>query len=147
MSTILERPHAKAIIERLETTTIAGTPLKVGDAIAPKKPNTSPEQILAPAAILYGRQGGTFDNGLGCQDQDGTLQFQVTYVGRSAAEALTVADEGTTALTSTPMAVTGRKLQRARRLSPSAQTMRDTDVTPPMFYVPVMYRLRTFDAS
>lgn len=128
-------PHAKAILERLNT-----TDLVVGDHKAPKSPDGA---VVAPCVVLYLRPGGQQSGALDQPEQDAWLPFQLTCVGKMAAQAMWVADVAHTALTSSPLAVTGRSVARLRRTVFGSSAQRDDDTSPPLFYVPVEYRLWT----
>lgn len=132
-------PHAKSILERLNT-----TDLTVGDHKAPKAADQS---IVAPCVVLYLRPGGLQSGDLGQPEDDAWLPFQLTCVGKMAAQAMWVADVAHTALTSSPLQVEGRSIARLRRTFFGANAQRDDDVTPPLFYVPVEYRLWSFTAA
>lgn len=131
-------PHAEAIIDRLES-----ADLVVGDHVAPKSPNG---QIVAPCVVLYLLPGGQQSGNLGQVDVDAWLPFQLTCVGRMAAQAMNTADIAHQALTGTPLEITDRHIASIRRNGFGARAERDDDVTPPLFYVPVQYRLWTLNA-
>lgn len=140
--TILQNPHAEAILAALGTVTVASQPLKVGDAIAPKSASGS---IVAPCAVLYLLPGGIVTGALCERVVDGELRFQVTCVGRMAVEARTVADKVTEKL-SAGLTVTGRSIPWVRQEYVGSNVDRDTDVSPPLFYVPVQFRLWSISA-
>lgn len=135
MSTPLLLPHAAAIIDRLQD---AG--LTVGDHIAPK---SSDGKIVAPCVVVYMRPGGTFTNSVGMVEEDAWLPFQLTCVGRVAKEALQQADRAHAALTESPITVADRVIALVRRDGFGSSVQRDVDVTPALFYAPVIYRLWT----
>lgn len=140
---INENPHALAVITRLETVTLDGTALRVGDAVAPK---SSTGAVVAPCAVLYGRQSGILTSSIGEVDTDGVIRFQVTAVGRTAAEARVVADKTRAALTAPDLTVAGRWVE-VRSDSASSTVNRDDDIRPPLFYATTLYRLLTFSAA
>lgn len=142
---ITEEPHALAILTRLRTVTMAGQALRVGDAVAPK---SSDGAVVAPCAVVYGREGGSLTGSLGSLDTDGEIVFQVTSVGKTASEARTVADKTTAALGDSEIPVPGRWIAWCRkRNSPGSRVDRDDEVTPPLFYVITQYRMLTLAAS
>lgn len=141
--TITENPHAAAILESLADLTMASQPLPSGDGVAPKSPDGRP---VAPCTVLYLRPGGSLTGSLGQVDTEGEMRFQVTCVGRTAAEARVVADKVATRLTTDDLTVDDRWIARVRRVSPASQTQRDDDLTPPLFYVPVQFTMLTLSA-
>lgn len=142
---ITENPHALAVIDRLETVTMASQPLAVGDAVAPR---SGDRNVVAPCAVLYTLEGGSLLSSIGCLDTDGTIPFQVTSVGRTASEARTVADKAQAALTASDLTVPGRWAY-IRPRSSSSRVDRDDSLAPapPLFYVVSYFNLLTFQAS
>jgi hypothetical protein len=143
VTTILENPHARALITKMETLTVANAPLPVGDAVAPK---SSDGKVVAPCAVLYLLPGGGLTGSLGCIDTDGWVRFQVTCVGKTAVQARIVGDVVTDALTSEEPSVTDRWIANIRRVGPSSLTERDDDLVPPLFYVTPQFRMLTLAA-
>lgn len=129
-------PHSAAIIESLQ----AGG-LTVGDHVAPKASQKG--EIVAPCTVVYLRPGGALVGSVDGPDPDGILPFQLTNVGRTAGEALHQADLAHQALEDHPPMVDGWCVHYARKVNGGAAAYRDPDLTPPMFYVPVEYRLVT----
>lgn len=142
---IAQEPHALALLARLGTVTMAGQPLKVGDAIAPRSATTG--KVVAPCTVLYGRDGGQLMGSLGCIDTDAEISFQTTSIGTSASEARTVDDKCHAALTGSELVVAGRWIAWIRPRFGLARIEHDTTVTPNLFYVPRQYRLLSLQAS
>lgn len=143
MTTIAANPHARALITKMESLTVANAPLRVGDGVAPK---SSDGRIVAPCAVLYLLPGGSLTGSLGCIDTDGWLRFQVTCVGSTAAQARIVEDVVTAGLCSDEPEVAGRFVASIRKVGPSSLTDRDDDVVPPLFYVTAQFRMLTLAA-
>jgi hypothetical protein len=119
--------HTAAVITALATT---GRP--VGDAVAP--PAAS-----APYVVVY-PQGGNRDGPIGDPDSDAGLVYQFTCVGRDRQGAQWMADRVAEAVRN--VVIPGRGVMRVEPLNDSP-VERDTDVTPPLFYVTPIYRLHT----
>lgn len=66
---------------------------------------------------------------------------QLTCVGLTAEQALSLSDRARAAL-SVPLAVTGRAGQLPEHLG-GPPVQRDDDVTPPLFYAPAQFRIRS----
>lgn len=135
-----QNPHARAIIAALEA-----ADLTVGDGVAPKSADA--KQFVAPCVVLYTRAGGFKTGTLAQPDVDGDMRFQLTAVGRLAAEARQYADRAHDALKAHPIDVDGRLICRVRRLWVASTIERDEDVTRPLFYLPVEYGLFTLSRT
>lgn len=134
-------PHASAILERLDGLTLPnGNPVVIGDHVAPK---AAENRVVAPCVVFYLRAGGSLSGDLNQTEMDGWLPFQLTSVGLTAAQAMSVSDRAHTRLTASRLTVAGRLIARCRRQTFGTRAERDNDVTPPLFYVPVEYRLWT----
>lgn len=122
-------PHRNAVLAALQASGVA-----VGEGGAPA---TVPESQMY--AALYMDPGWSRTASLA--DQRTTFQglFQVTCVGPTAEKALWVADTVRTALYA-PLTVDGRAAWRPEELG-GPPVQRDDDVTPPLYFVPVQYRL------
>lgn len=135
-----QNPHARAIIASLEA-----ADLTVGDGVAPKSPDA--KTFVAPCIVLYTRAGGFKSGTLAQPDVDGDMRFQLTAVGRLAAEARWYADRAHAALTNHPIEVDNRLICRVRRMWIASTIERDDDVTRPLFYLPVEYGLFTLSRT
>lgn len=143
MTTPTLLPHSGAILDRLRTwAPLSDANVIIGDHVAPK---TDSDAYYAPAAVMYLRPGGPVSGSLGCPDVDAWLPFQVTCVGRNAAQAMWVADRVEEAFQSAPLVVDDRLVCRLKRVHFGAAAKRDDGVTPPLFYVPAEYRLLTLE--
>ena len=89
--------------------------------------------------------GGTVGGTLGCPDELVDARFQLTAIGRLAAEARDVADRAAAALEG-GLAVPGRRIRRVRPIDPWSRIERDEDVQPPLFYAVRTYGLFSFPA-
>lgn len=136
MSTPTVLPHLDAVLTALTT---AGLTVYVGGA-----PTTSGWSPPDKFAVLYPDTGMAVRESLADQRADFEATFQVTCVGGSVERALWVADKVRAAL-STPLAVQGRTSWRPEELG-GPPVQRDDDVTPPLWFVPVQYRLMSLPA-
>lgn len=147
MSFIEVDPHAEAILEVLRTATMPnGDPVPIGDGVAPK--SGTPGTVVAPCAVLHLRPGGWTSGSLGKTQSDMYLRFQVTCVGKTAREARVVADCVGAYIEGATTTIDGRetvKIGRPPGAGPILNPERDDDVRPPLFYVPVEYRLWTVE--
>jgi hypothetical protein len=137
MTQIAQGPHALAIIAALEA-----DDLTVGDGVAPRVGN--PPKIVAPCVVVHMVPGGAIDGTAGDPDGWADARFQLTAVGRLAAEARRYADLAAAALETHGLAVAGRAVRRLRPIEPWGRVERDHDVTPPLFYATRTYGVWTF---
>jgi hypothetical protein len=124
-------PHRDAIKEALE-----GVGLAVGLGVAP-----DPAPAAGLYAVLYMSPGQTMSESLADQRTDMQVMFQVTCVGADEERCLWVVDKVRRAL-HPRLEVTGRKAFRAEELG-GPPMLRDDDLTPPVFYLPIQFMLRT----
>jgi len=136
MSDISQIDHAAALLALLET-----TGLPVGDGAAPW--NGPQKTYVAPSVVLHMIAGGTVDGTVGCPDEVVDARFQITAVGRNAAEARGVADRAAAVLAG-GLSVPGRRVRRLRPMDPWSRIERDEDLQPPLFYAVRTYGLWTF---
>lgn len=143
--TITLNPHALAILGALAPLEELTQPIRVGDGVAPL---STDGEVVAPCAILHLRPGGETFSSVGCTDQDATIPFQVTCVGRTAEQARIVADKVAEELDGATLTVSGRAIFRVRRpRGPvGGPPERDDTLTPPLFYVPAYYSLMSVSA-
>jgi hypothetical protein len=126
-------PHLDAVQAALEdiglTVFVGGTPTSSGW--------TSPDRY----AVLYPEPGMAVRESLADDRGDFEAAFQVTCVGGDPVRALWVADRVRRALAQ-PLTVVGRSCWPPEDLG-GPPLARDDDVTPPVWYVPVQYRIRS----
>lgn len=124
-------PHADAVQSALEdaglTVYLGGTP---GDAGW-----TPPDKF----AVLYPDPGMAVRESLADERTDFDSTMQITCVGSSAERALWVAGKVRQALAG-PLTVAGRSCWPPEDLG-GPPVARDDDVTPPVYFVPVQYRV------
>ncbi|MET8404530.1 hypothetical protein [Streptomyces sp900116325] len=133
MTTPTVLPHVDAVQAALTagglTVYLGGTPTSTGW--------TPPDKF----AVLYPDPGQAGRASLADERTDLTVMFQVTCVGASMERALWVADRVREAL-SGQLTVAGRAAWRPEdQGGPPVQ--RDDDVTPPLWFVPVQYRIQS----
>lgn len=125
------KPHVDAVTAALTT---AG--LTVGDGGAPAS---------VPAtgiyAALYFDPGQSISESLADQRTDFALSFQVTCVGPTPEKCRWAAQRARMALHA-PLTVAGRTAWRPEELG-GPPIQRDDDVSPPLYYLPVQYRLQS----
>lgn len=124
-------PHMDAVTGALEdvglTVYLGGVP--GGDSWVP------PDKF----AVLYPMPGQALRDSLADRRTHFVCDFQITCVGGSAERALWVADKTRQALDKR-LTVPGRGTWRTEDLG-GPPVARDDDVSPPLWFVPVMYRL------
>jgi len=131
MTTPTVLPHMDAVQAALVA---AGLTVYVGGA-----PTGSTWTTADKFAVLYADPGMAVRESLADRRTDFETTIQITCVGGSAERALWVADKVRAAL-SVPLVVAGRTSWRPEDLG-GPPVARDDDVTPPLFFVPVQYRL------
>lgn len=92
-------------------------------------------------AVLYPEPGEAVRESLADARTDFMTTFQVTCVGGDLERCLWVADKVRAAL-SVQLTVAGRSAWKPEDLG-GPPVQRDDDVTPPLFFVPVQYRLKS----
>jgi hypothetical protein len=122
-------PHRNAILAAL-----AGAGLAVGEGVAPATVPTTGMYV-----VLYMDPGRAVSESLADQRTDLSTTFQVTCVAPTVEKVLWLADRVRGALFAAP-AVDGRSAWRPEELG-GPPVQRDDGVTPPLFYLPVQYRL------
>lgn len=127
------KPHVDAVLAAL-----ADAGLTVGDGVAPATAALPPTGIYA---VLYFDPGQSLPESLADQRTDFDLSFQVTCVGPTA-EKCRWAVQQTRAALHSPLTVPGRTSWRPEELG-GPPIQRDDDVTPPLYYLPVQYRLQS----
>lgn len=131
MSTPAVLPHRDAVRNALEA---VGLTVGLGGAPAP-----------APAsgmyAVVYFTPGRSVSESLADRRTDFEGMFQVTCVGPDEERCLWVSDKVRAALHA-PLAVAGRAAWRPEELG-GPPVQRDDDVTPPLYFLPVQYRLQS----
>ncbi|MET9479878.1 hypothetical protein [Streptomyces sp. NPDC006638] len=124
-------PHIKAV-----TTALTDRGLVVGDGSAP-----NPIPATRRYVALYFDPGQVSSESLGDRRSVLSLGFQATCVGPTATECLWVAQQVRVALFGR-LVVSGRTTWRPEDLG-GPPVQRDDDVSPPVFYLPVQYRLQS----
>lgn len=127
------KPHIDAIVAAL-----TGAGLAVGDGVAPAGPAIPATGIYT---VLYADAGRSVRESLADTRTDYELLFQVTCVAPTAEKCRWAAQRIRMALGG-PIAVAGRTAWRPEELG-GPPIQRDDDVSPPVYYLPVQYRLQS----
>ncbi|WP_405673271.1 hypothetical protein [Streptomyces sp. NBC_01530] len=126
-------PHVDAV-----TAALAGAGLTVYLGGAP--PNVVPT-AADPYVVLYPEPGRTEAASLADDRTNFSAVVQLTCVGLTAGQAMSVSDRAIAAL-SAVLTVSGRTSWKPEALD-GQPVQRDDDVVPPCFYAPSRYRLRS----
>jgi hypothetical protein len=125
-------PHLQAARDLLDTQTPSAIRFAVGVA-----PTGTP-----PYGVLYVREV-TAEGWLGDRYRDLLVEFQVTCVGTGPEQAMDVADRSRAVLLTQTPAVAGRVVQPLWQEPTGEPLLRDDDVTPPLYYLPLIFQMRT----
>lgn len=101
----------------------------------------APDGVLPPYIALYPDPGRSVPGSLADPLSWFQGMVQLTCVGQSAEQALNYCDRARAAL-GVPLVVDGRSGWRPEELG-GPPVQRDDDVTPPLYYAAVQYRLRS----
>lgn len=102
----------------------------------------APAGAALPYVVLY-TDPGTPEGSLGDRHRDLLIEFQATAVGRTSEQAEWAADKVRGVLLTQQPTVTGRVVQPLWQAASGPRVQRDDDLTPPVFYLPVIYQMRT----
>ncbi|BBC29997.1 hypothetical protein SGFS_012910 [Streptomyces graminofaciens] len=130
-------PHRDAVKAALEA---GGLTVGLGGAPPTAPPNGTTTEYVA----LYVAPGRSVPESLADARLDFDTVFQVTCVGKTEERCLWVADKARRALHGT-LTVDGRRAWRPEELG-GPPVQRDDDVSPPLYFVPVQYRLMSTPA-
>lgn len=125
------KPHVDAVMAAL-----AAAGLTVGDGGAPSSVPANGVYVA-----LYFDPGQSFTESLADQRTDFAVAFQVTAVGPTAEKCRWATQRVRMALHA-PLTVSGRAAWRPEELG-GPPMQRDDDVSPPLYYLPVQYRLQS----
>lgn len=125
-------PHLQGARDLLDGQLPAAVRISIGVA-----PTGAP-----PYAVLYVREV-TAEGWLGDRYRDLLVEFQVTCVGTGPEQAMDVADKSRTALLTQTPTVPGRVVQPLWQEPTGEPLLRDDDVTPPLYYLPLIFRMRS----
>jgi hypothetical protein len=101
----------------------------------------APVPAVSKYVALYPDPGQSVSESLADRRTDVMLMVQATCVGPTAEQALWVADKVRSALAGV-LTVDGRVAWRPEELG-GPPVSRDDDVTPPLFYVPIQFQIRS----
>lgn len=136
MTTPAVLPHRDAVLAALE-----GVGLTVGKGRAPDAADIPSSGAYA---VLYFAPGQSESESLADQRTDFSGPFQVTCVGPTEEICLWVADRVRQGLFAAPL-VAGRQAYRPREEG-GPPVQRDDDVSPPLYFLPIQYTLRSTSA-
>lgn len=94
-----------------------------------------------PYCIVFPLPGGIFDGPLGCPDDDASLIWQVTCVGRDRPQCESIADRVNATLIGQPLSIPGRFVTRVRADMAQGGARRDDTVQPPVFIATPIIRV------
>lgn len=126
-------PHAIGIRNLLLAQLPAAVKGEIGGAPAGASP---------PYWALY-PDPGTPEGTLGDRHRDLLMEFQVTVVGSGAEQVLDVAGRVRTVLLTQLPTVAGRVVQPLWETPTGERVRRDNDVNPPVWYLPLIFQMRT----
>ena len=125
------KPHIDAVFAAL-----VGAGLTVGDGVAPASVPSTGIYV-----VVYFDPGQALSESLADARTDFALSFQVTCVGTTP-EKCRWATQRTRVALNASLAVAGRAAWRPEELG-GPPIQRDDDVSPPLYYLPVQYRLQS----
>jgi hypothetical protein len=126
-------PHTLALQALLAAQLPAGFGVHVG---------SSPKSAAAPFVVLY-PDPGTPEGTLGDRHRDLLIEVQATCVGTGPEQAQRVADLVRGVLLTQTPTVAGRTVQPLWQVPTGERVRPDFDLTPPLFYLPVIFQLRS----
>lgn len=141
-------PHTSAVVDALDAE------LKTFDSGAPDVETPSPgegwgwqgvpgQSKFKPYFVVYPLLGGMFDGTLGCPDDDASLIYQVTCVGRDRPQCEAAVDRANQVLIGQPLTVPGRFIYRVWADMAGGGARRDDTVQPPVFIATPRYRVES----
>lgn len=116
----------KAVLAHLAGITVNATAVPVGDHTG--------DGLAAPFVVVYRLAGGSLDGPIDDTQADAVIPYQVTCVGRDAAEAEYVADQVRARMLEQPLTVTDRTVLNVELSAAATPITRDDDIDPPVFY-------------
>jgi hypothetical protein len=102
-------------------------------------PPLDPDGKVHAYAVLYAGAGRAFGGRMVAAPGQTDWTFQVTCVGGDDNRALWCVDKIRAALTGAPLAVSGTSAGRIRELTNPGPVRRDDDVSPPRYYLPLLF--------
>lgn len=134
--------HHAAILARLAEATF----LSVYDAYVPDTPPRDSDGVIHGYAVLYVGAGPTPPVNLAHDHGDTDMPFQVTVAAGDAVRALRAVDKVLDLMLGWRPTIAGRTLAPVRADSDSGPLRRDDAITPPRFYLPLMFRVQSIPA-
>jgi hypothetical protein len=126
-------PHFTALQVLLDAQLPAAVGVHVGGA---------PGSAVPPYVVLYPREI-IWEGSLGDRYRDLLLEFQASIVGTGPEQVLDVAGKVPVVLLTQLPTITGRTVQPLWK-EPSGEALRrDDDVNPPLFFLPLVFQMRT----
>ena len=120
------------------------TQFEIGEGERPK--GVTNEFLDPPYAVLFLLPGGDQEGPISDSQADVVLRFQVTAVGKSQREAISVLDYCAKRMHKAYITVTGRKVRNLLKVLASNGVRRDDDVATPVFYCFQQWELDTTPA-
>jgi hypothetical protein len=127
----------------------AALPAAVGVHIGGAPPGATPPYLVLyfDAGAVHGLVGDELLGTLGDRHRDLLTEFQVTAVGATAQQAQELASQARVVVLTQQPTVAGRVVSPAWQVPGGPRVAPDYDLTPPLFYLPVIYQRRSGPAS
>lgn len=126
-------PHLTGLQVLLDAQLPAAVGVHVGGA---------PGTAVPPYVVLYSREIIP-EGSLGDRWRDLLVEFQVTCVGTGPEQTLDVAGKVSAVLLTQLPTITGRTVQPLWPVPSGESLRRDDDVNPPLFYLSLVFQMRT----
>jgi hypothetical protein len=97
----------------------------------------------APCLVVWSSLGDIESSSLAHQRDYINLEFQLSAVGTGPEQATWIADKARAVLLPAALAVTGRQVWRIHPVQAPPDPIRDDDVQPPLWVMPVRYTVRS----
>lgn len=124
--------HAVAVQTLLDAQLPAAVGVGLGSAVG----------LTAPYAVIY-PDPGTPEGSIGDRYEDLLVEFQVTCVGTGPQQAMDVVGRVRAILLGQLPTITGRFVQPLWQEPTGERLRRDDDVSPPLYYLPLIFQMRT----
>jgi len=139
--------HVTAVIDHLRASISA---FPIGDGYRPVIESADPDLDAKyedpPYAIVFLRPGGILDGPISDSEADTVFSIQITGVGNTQTEALTVSDICLKYMDKGSITIPNRKIRNISKSISSDGAQRDDDVPTPVYYSFEIYDIDTVPA-